>query len=85
MLWGFVLSKILSLPLKRGCRMSAPVDETSLPIGELFSRACSFLKQQRDTAGEAVWRDAVEELLDRLLVERPELAVYSRGVRDVWE
>jgi hypothetical protein len=53
--------------------MSTPVDESSLPIGELFARACLYRVAAKDTAGECVWLDGLDALLDRLLDERPDL------------
>jgi hypothetical protein len=55
--------------------MSAPVDESTMPVSELLARAWSFLQSSKGTAGELVWEDAFDALLDRMLDENPRLRV----------
>jgi hypothetical protein len=63
--------------------MSAPADTRPLPVWELLQEAWAYLRTALDvgdTAGEAVWGEAIDTLLDRLLRERPVLAIYSNGL-----
>jgi hypothetical protein len=61
---------------RRDITVSAPADTRPLPVWELLQEAWAYLRTALDvgdTAGEALWLEAFDALLDRLLRERPEL------------
>lgn len=67
---------------RRDITVSAPADTTPIPIGDLLTEGWAYRKTCIDTGdcmGMLTWVAAFDALLDRLLRERPDFAIYSAG------
>lgn len=68
---------------RRDITVSAPADTTPIPIGDLLISGWAYRKtciDVGDCMGMLTWLEAFDALLDRLLLEHPEFAIYSAGL-----